>query len=107
MINGGAIPSGWQPQAVPYHGVGPDGRPLTMYFAPTYVFTYQSGPPVIAVPPPTRGPASAGNPSYGWNYQVQGAAPVPVSLPPQAVTAPAAQWGPSNVAPPPGVVPQR
>ena len=48
VIQGGAIPTGWTPQAVPYQGVGPDGRPLTMYYSPTYVFTYQIGPPVIA-----------------------------------------------------------
>jgi len=48
VIQCGAIPTGWTPQAVPYQGVGPDGRPLTMYYSPTYVFTYQIGPPVIA-----------------------------------------------------------
>lgn len=86
VINGGAIPAGWQPQAVPYHGIGPDGRPLTIYVAPTYVFTYQSGPPVLAVPPvirssPTSGSFPAG--ASGWNYRTQGAAPVPVALPPR------------------------
>ena len=78
-----------------------------MYFAPTYVFTYQSGPPVLAVPPPTRTSPGATPAAYGWNYQVQGAAPAPLTLPPQPITAPPAQWGPSNVAPPPGVAPQR
>ena len=34
VIQGGAIPSGWVPQAVPYQGIGPDGRPVTQYFAP-------------------------------------------------------------------------
>lgn len=87
VVNGGAIPAGWQPQAVPYHGIGPDGRPLTIYVAPTYVFTYQAGPPVLAVPPATRSfprpgfvPANAS----GWNYQTQGAAAVPVVLQPPA-----------------------
>lgn len=90
VIQGGAIPAGWQPRAVPYQGIGPDGRPLTVYVAPTYVFTYQSGPPVLAVPPvnrpspaqPTTSPAYG---SYGWNYQSQGAPAVPVALPPATV----------------------
>jgi len=92
----GVIPPGWQPQAVPYQGIGPDGRPLTMYIAPTYVFTYQSGPPVIATPqvnrrqaPWTR-TAPAVQPAPGWNYQTSGATPVPVGLPPATV----AQYGP-------------
>ena len=38
----------WTPQAVPYQGVGPDGRPITMSYSPTYVFTYTIGPPVLA-----------------------------------------------------------
>lgn len=68
VIQAGAIPPGWQPQAVPYQGVGPDGRPLTMYFAPTYVFTYQAGPPVLALPTVNRSqafkvaPSAAGQP---------------------------------------------
>lgn len=91
VIQGGAIPPGWQPQAVPYHGIGPDGRPLTMYFAPTYVFTFQSGPPVLAVPqvqrsggwmPATTAPAPA---QGGWNYATSGAAPVQPTLPPAAL----------------------
>lgn len=89
VIQGGTIPPGWQPQAVPYQGIGPDGRPLTVYFAPTYVFTYQSGPPVLAVPPVSRGvPGVAPGPSYGaygWNYQAQGAPAAPVTLPPATV----------------------
>lgn len=87
VIHAGPIPAGWQPQAVPYQGVGPDGRPLTMYFAPTYVFTYPIGPPMPAVPrvtrrPPPTAPASAPYGAYGWNYQSQGATAVPVALPP-------------------------
>ena len=92
VVQGGAIPAGWQPQAVPYQGVGPDGRPMTMYFAPTYVFTYQSGPPVLAVPPVNRGavgvsrPGVAGQPyAPAWNYQTSGAAPVAPALPPATV----------------------
>jgi hypothetical protein len=34
VIQGGAIPVGWQPQAVPYQGIGPDGRLDAMYFNP-------------------------------------------------------------------------
>ena len=90
VIQGGAIPPGWQPQAVPYQGVGPDGRPVTMYFAPTYVFTYQSGPPMPGVPQVNRGgraaqPAAAPVPA-GWNYATTGAAPVATTLPPGTVT---------------------
>jgi endonuclease YncB( thermonuclease family) len=90
VIQGGAIPAGWQPQAVPYTGVGPDGRPMTVYVAPTYVFTYQSGPPVLAVPPVNRRPPAAPPiyapyGAYGWNNQVQGASAVPVALPPATV----------------------
>ena len=92
VIQGGAIPAGWQPQAVPYQGVGPDGRPLTMYFAPTYVFTYQSGPPVLAVPQVSRAAAGLSRPGVAgqpyvpaWNYQTSGAAPVATTLPPATV----------------------
>ncbi len=97
VIQGGAIPTGWTPQAVPYQGVGPDGRPLTMYYSPTYVFTYQIGPPVIAaaaaaVPntsqvnrrqamPMGAQPASM----QGWNYQTQGAPAATYTLPPATV----------------------
>jgi len=88
VIQGGAIPPGWQPQAIPYQGIGPDGRPLTVYLAPTYVFTYQSGPPVLAVPgvnrPQARGAAPQPVPT-GWNYATSGAPPVSPSLPPATV----------------------
>ncbi len=83
VIQSGPIPPGWQPQAVAYQGMGADGRPVTMYFAPTYVFTYQSGPPVPGTPVIGRpqawnaAPAAAG----GWNYRTSGAQPVPVTLP--------------------------
>jgi endonuclease YncB( thermonuclease family) len=90
VIQMGAIPAGWQPQAVPYQGIGPDGRPLTMYIAPTYVFTYQSGPPVIAAPTVNRRQAGGATwpmattavPAPGWNYQTAGAPPLPPGLPP-------------------------
>ena len=102
VIQGGTIPAGWTPQAVPYQGVGPDGRPLTMYYSPTYVFTYQIGPPVLAAAtaatmsqapntsqvnrrqamPMGAQPASM----QGWNYQTQGAPPATYTLPPATVT---------------------
>jgi endonuclease YncB( thermonuclease family) len=91
VIQGGAIPPGWQPQAVPYQGVGPDGRPMTMYFAPTYVFTYQAGPPVLAMPSPAYAPAvnrtvpPAAVPN-GWNYATSGAQPATMSLAPGGVS---------------------
>jgi endonuclease YncB( thermonuclease family) len=95
VIQGGAIPAGWTPQAVPYQGVGPDGRPLTMFYSPTYVFTYQIGPPVLAATalpntsqvnrrqaqPMLTQPASM----QGWNYQTQGVPPATYTLPPATV----------------------
>jgi len=95
VIQGGPIPAGWTPQAVPYQGVGPDGRPITMYYSPTYVFTYTIGPPVLAaatVPgasqvnrrqamPTPQQPASM----QGWNYQTQGAPAAAYTLPPATV----------------------
>jgi endonuclease YncB( thermonuclease family) len=91
VIQGGVIPPGWQPQALPYQGVGPDGKPLTMYFAPTYVFTYQSGPPVMGLPQVNR--AVPGRPSVptapvasGWNYTTTGVAAAPTALPAGSVT---------------------
>ena len=93
VVQGGAIPQGWQPQAVPYQAVGPDGRPVTMYYAPTYVFTYPIGPS-IAAPAPTRSPLAVnrrqayGQPAAnGWNYQTQGAIPPPVYALPPSTTA--------------------
>ena len=85
VIQGGVIPPGWQPQAVPYQGIGPDGRPMTMYVAPTYVFTYQSGPPVLAAPPVNRRQPMAPAAS-GWNFQASGAPPVAGGLPGPTVT---------------------
>jgi micrococcal nuclease len=93
VIAGGAIPAGWTPQAVPYTGVGPDGKPLTMYYAPTYVFTYQVGPPVIAA---AAAPAAQVNrrqamlapqpvAMQGWNYQTQGVPAPAYALPPATV----------------------
>ena len=135
VIQGGAIPPGWQPQAVPYHGIGPDGKPITMYVAPTYVFTYQAGPPVLAVPAATRGVARTvpGAPTAGWNYATSGAPPVNPTLPaatvarypstpyqfpadsraltgtpvvpPAGSTPPPQTWGTAPVAPAPAPVP--
>ena len=113
VIQGGAIPSGWVPQAVPYSGIGPDGRPLTMYYAPTYVFTYQVGPPVLAGAAPAsaaqfnpavvnrrqaRPPVTQPPQAQGWNYQTQTAPPAPYTLPPATV----ARYQPAPYSYPPG-----
>ena len=111
VIQGGAIPTGWAPQAVPYQGIGPDGRPLTMYYSPTYVFTYQIGPPVLAAAtlpntsqvnrrqamPMGAQPASM----QGWNYQTQGAPAATYTLPPATV----ARYAPVPYQYPPGAKP--
>ena len=81
VIQGGAIPKDWQPQAVPYQGVGPDGKPITMYYAPTYTFTYPIGPPVMMSSPVNRRQAYGQPAANGWNYQTRGAAPPTYSLP--------------------------
>jgi len=86
VIQGGAIPQGWQPQPVPYQSIGHDGRPVTLYYAPTYTFTYPIGPPVPMLSPVNRRqavpqPAAVG----GWNYQAQGAPPPSYTLPPATV----------------------
>ena len=108
VIQGGAIPTGWTPQAVPYQGVGPDGRPLTMYYSPTYVFTYQIGPPVLAAAtlpgssqvnrrqamPMATQPASM----QGWNYATQGVPAATYTLPPATV----ARYQPMPYQYPPG-----
>ena len=95
VVQGGAIPTGWTPQAVPYQGIGPDGRPLTMYYAPTYVFTYPIGPPVLAaaaVPNPSQVNRRQAMPMVtqpasmqGWNYATQGAPAPTYTLPPATV----------------------
>lgn len=83
VIQGGAIPKDWQPQAVPYQAIGPDGRPITMYYAPTYTFTYPIGPPVMMASPVNRPQAYGQAPrsTNGWNYQTRGAAPPTYVLP--------------------------
>jgi endonuclease YncB( thermonuclease family) len=131
VIQGGTIPPGWQPQAIPYQGVGPDGRVITQYFAPTYTFTYQVGPPVLAVPQPAavnrrqmpvyRSPQPYGVApapyAGGLNSQAPAVPPVTAQAPPQTVAryapppipqpvmqpaAPPAGWMPST-APPPAI----
>ncbi len=91
VIPGGAIPSGWTPQPVPYQGIGPDGKPFTRYFAPTYTFTYPVGPPVPVVPGAIPVPVNRRQaPGYvppagtapGWTFQSQGVPPPAYALPP-------------------------
>ncbi len=105
VIQGGTIPPNWTPQPVPYQGIGPDGRPMTVYYSPTYVFTYQVGPPVLAAaaaPAPAqvnrRQAAAQPVPVQGWNYQTQGAAPPTYALPPATV----ARYQPAPYQYPPG-----
>jgi micrococcal nuclease len=109
VIQGGTIPPGWTPQPVPYQGIGPDGRPLTMYYSPTYVFTYQIGPPILAAAAAPAVPAASqvnrrqamvAQPVavQGWNYQTQGAQPPTYALPPATV----ARYQPAPYQYPPG-----
>ena len=95
VIHGGAIPAGWQPQPIPYSGIGADGKPMTVYVAPTYTFTFVAGPPVLAAAAvPTRtqvnriqaSPTPAVQP--GWNYQTQGAPLASTTLPAYTRSAP-------------------
>ena len=82
VIQGGSIPKDWQPQAVPYQAIGPDGKPFTMYYAPTYTFTYPIGPPVMMQSPVNRPQAYApAAPANGWNYRASGAPPPTYTLP--------------------------
>ena len=128
VIQGGTIPPGWQPQAIPYQGVGPDGRVITQYFAPTYTFTYQVGPPVLAVLPPAPAVNRRQVPVYrspqpygvapapyavGGNYPAPAVPPMAAQAPPtvtryappppQPVGQPPAGWMPSTAAPPPTI----
>lgn len=107
VIQGGAIPAGWTPQAVPYTGIGPDGKPMTSYFAPTYTFTYPVGPPVPAAPgarpvPVNRRQAPGYQPpaayAPGWNYQPQGMPPPAYAMPPPMT----ARYAPQPYRYPPG-----
>ncbi len=103
VIQGGAIPKDWKPQAIPYQAIGPDGRPVTMYYAPTYTFTYPVGPPRIATSPVNR-PQAYAQPQYaGWNYQTSGAPPPSVARyqpPPYQYPASAPQLAGTPIAPP-------
>ena len=84
VIAGGTIPVGWTPPAVPYTGIGPDGRPMTAYYAPTYTFTYQAGPPMLAagVPGVPYAPPNQVNRKQAYGYQP---APVTYAVPPATV----------------------
>jgi len=107
VIQGGTIPPNWSPQPVPYRGIGTDGRPMTVYYSPTYVFTYQIGPPVLAAAT-AAAPATAqvnrrqavAQPAavQGWNYQTQAVAPPTYALPPATV----ARYRPAPYQYPPG-----
>ena len=82
VIQGGAIPPGWQPQAIPYQAIGPDGKPITVHVAPTYVFTYVAGPPVAQAPVARQvNRIQANGPPPGWAYQSRGATAVVAALP--------------------------
>ena len=104
VIQGGAIPKDWKPQAIPYQAIGPDGRPITMYYAPTYTFTYPVGPPMIATSPVNRPQAYAAPQAAGWNYRTSGAAPSPnvarYQPPPYQYPASAPQLAGTPIAPP-------
>ncbi len=102
VIEGGTIPEGWQPKLIPYQGVGPDGNPITVMIAPTYVFTLTPLQQATAPQPVQPGPAAtsttqaAAKPAtppqqptgplpsvpYGsnWVFQTQGVQPVPTGL---------------------------
>jgi micrococcal nuclease len=72
VIQGGTIPPNWQPQPIPMNGIGPDGRPTVHYYAPTYTFTYQIGPPVVGA----RQPWSVNRPqAASWQQPVNGQYP--------------------------------
>lgn len=119
VIYSGEIPKGWTPTPVACSGVGPDGRPIVVHVAPTYVFTYPAGPPVVASPPasPSGLPvvtarpvsyATAPRPSvpYGsnWVFQTQGnLSPEQGSLltkRPQVSVAPPSSWASAPAAMP-------
>ena len=111
VVQGGAIPKDWKPQAIPYQTIGPDGRPVTMYYAPTYTFTYPVGPPMPAASPVNRRQAYAIPPPSVARYQpppyqypasapqLAGTpiAPPATPLPPS----PTPQYAPPQSAPPP------
>lgn len=82
VIQGGAIPPGWQPQAIPYQAIGADGKPVTVHVAPTYVFTYVAGPPVAQMPVPRQVNRIQAGPPPAWNYQTRGAPVAATSLSP-------------------------
>lgn len=89
VIQGGTIPPGWQPQAVSWPAIGPDGRPTSMVVAPTYTFTYAVGPPVMLAVPVNRPQAVMRPvPAPAWNYATQSVPAAGYQLPPQVARAP-------------------
>ena len=88
VIQGGAIPPGWQPQAIPYQAIGADGKPVTVHVAPTYVFTYIAGPPVAQVPVSRAVNRIQAGPPPAWSYQTRGAPVAATSLSPVTRSAP-------------------
>ena len=111
VIQGGELPKGWTPKPVPYAGIGPDGKPVTVLIAPTYTFTFAAGPPVpmpvatvTATPPRAAGsrsiaaaPAPRPSVPYGtpWVFQTQGLQPVDAGIvvaKPYELPKPPSQW---------------
>ena len=84
VIHGGAIPANWQPQPIAYVGTGADGKPVTMYVAPTYTFTFVAGPPVVAAAPATNRVNRIQATGAPVPMTVARAAPVPYQYPPGA-----------------------
>ncbi|MGA0039872.1 MAG: thermonuclease family protein [Pirellulales bacterium] len=133
VIDGGQLPEGWTPKLIPYSGVGPDGKSMTVMIAPTYVFTLPPAAPAVApqvqpgptaaaaavaqsaakpAPPVVAAPRQPPSVPYGsnWVYQTQGVAAATTSLaksaPPAAPQV--AAWGGSPLglpAPPYGASP--
>lgn len=101
VIHGGAIPPNWQPQPIAYSGIGADGKPITMYVAPTYTFTFVAGPPVVAAVPATnRVNRIQANPPPA-PMTVARAMPVPYQYPPGAPALAGQALAPPALAPPP------
>ncbi len=127
VVEGGQLPEGWTPKLIPYTGVGPDGKPITVMIAPTYVFTLptpaaavpvagqvQPGPAQAAgavvqaaakpAPLPATPPGRMPSVPYGtnWVYQKQGVPAVSTSLAQSAPPQPTqAAWGGSPLGTPP------
>jgi len=104
VIHGGKIPEGFRPEPVTTTAIGPDGRPVSVSVAPTYVFTYAIGPPVAAGPSRSGAtvaqrpvPARPASVPYGtnWVFQTEGVKPASSSLAPSPPLPAAgiAAWG--------------